>query len=297
MCQHYFNEIGGIETFLINFCKKFYKKYDITLLCRDISVTNALIISQYAEVVCNPIDVIECDTCIITSVLIDDIVKKFVKFKEVYQMIHSDWTKMKKFWDLQYEPTFENTKFISVSETARESFIKEFGYDSIVIPNLLDDEDIDTRKPLRLLTLARLTKEKGYERMVQLCKYFEKYDIPYIWNVYGTNVFGEKPYGNMYIHSPRANIKELIKSSDYLVQLSDTESFCYSMYEALQYEVPVLVTPFPNAEQEIINGENGYILPFDMKLNKKAIENIYKKIPTEAKYKQVGVEELWEKML
>ena len=36
LLQHYFNDIGGIETFLINFCKTFSQEYDITLVCREI---------------------------------------------------------------------------------------------------------------------------------------------------------------------------------------------------------------------------------------------------------------------
>ena len=71
LCQHFFNKIGGIETFIINFCKTFYKEYDITLLCRNIDIENALRLSQYADIICEPID-IECDVCIITSVLTDN---------------------------------------------------------------------------------------------------------------------------------------------------------------------------------------------------------------------------------
>ena len=32
LLQHYYNEIGGVETFLYNFCKQFGNEYDITLV-------------------------------------------------------------------------------------------------------------------------------------------------------------------------------------------------------------------------------------------------------------------------
>ena len=298
LCQHYFNTVGGIETFIINFCKTFYKDYDITLLCRTIDKRQALSLSKYVTVICEPIEPIECDICIITSVLVDKANLKQVKYKKIFQMIHSDWTKMKEFWNWQFESYDPNAKLISVSEAAQKSALVEFGKESIVIPNLLYKETKSYKKPLRLLSLTRLTEEKGYNRMKQLCDLFEKYDIPYIWDVYGTNALQHKNYKHMYLHKPiTEDTVMLIKNTNYVVQLSDTESFCYTMYESLMYGVPVLVTPFPNAKTEIKNGENGYILPFEMNLTKKQVLDIYNKVPQNAKYEQIGVKEAWIKVL
>jgi glycosyltransferase involved in cell wall biosynthesis len=297
LCQHFFNKIGGIETFIINFCKTFYKEYDITLLCRNIDIDNALKLSQYADVVCEPTD-IECDTLIITSVLIDNQMIEKVKYKKIYQMVHSDWSQMKRFWDWEIKKYSPDTQFIAVSESARDSLKKEYGYDSIIIPNILIKPYVNSQKTLKLLSLCRLTKEKGFERMKILCDLLEELHIPYIWNVYGTNVYNEQSYKNMIIQkSITKNIGEVIKNHDYVVQLSDTESFCYTMYESLLLGVPVLVTPFPNAKQEIKDGENGYILPFDMNISKDKIKQIYKNIPQNVKYKQEGVKEKWQELL
>ena len=161
LCQHFFNKIGGIETFIINFCKTFYKEYDITLLCRNIDVDNALKLSQYADIVCEPTD-IECDTLIITSVLIDNPMIEKVKYKKIYQMIHSDWSQMKKLWDWEMKKYSPDTQFIAVSESARDSLKKEYGYDSIIIPNILIKPYVSTQKTLKLLSLCRLTREKGF---------------------------------------------------------------------------------------------------------------------------------------
>jgi glycosyltransferase involved in cell wall biosynthesis len=83
---------------------------------------------------------------------------------------------------------------------------------------------------------------------------------------------------------------------DYVVQLSDTESMCITMYESLMQHTPVLVTPFPNAVEDIKDGVNGYVLPFDMKLTKEQIMNIVNKIPKNVDYKQKGVVAAWEKI-
>ncbi len=161
LLQHYYNEIGGVETFLRNFCKNFGDEYDMTLVCRDISFENALMLSKYVDVVIELTSPIECDICIITSVLVDDEYFQQIRYKELYQMIHSDWTEMKKFWDYKYRERDPNTKYISVSECARQSFIREFGHDSIVIPNILDNEKVQ----IKLVAFTRLTEEKGYKRM------------------------------------------------------------------------------------------------------------------------------------
>lgn len=293
LLQHYYNEIGGVETFLLNFCKRFGDEYDMTLVCRDISLENAIMLSKYVNVIIELTSPIECDICIITSVLVDDEYFQQIRYKEIYQMIHSDWTAMKKFWNWQFREHDPNTKYIAVSEIARESFIREYNRDSVVIPNILDTEKYD----IKLVSFTRLTEEKGYERMKKLCDYFKKHKIKYVWDVFGTNPLGYVSYGNMVLHSPIREGQRVMGGYDYVVQLSDTESFCLTMYEALQNHVPVLVTPFPNATLDIKNGKNGYILPFDMKLTEKDIKKIVNNIPKNAEYEQEGVVDKWKKIL
>lgn len=293
LLQHYYNEIGGVETFLLNFCKRFGDEYDMTLVCRDISLENAIMLSKYVNVIIELTSPIECDICIITSVLVDDEYFQQIRYKEIYQMIHSDWTAMKKFWNWQFREHDSNTKYIAVSEIARESFIREYNRDSIVIPNILDTEKYD----IKLVSFTRLTEEKGYERMKKLCDYFKKYKIKYVWDVFGTNPLGYVSYGNMVLHEPIREGQRVMGGYDYVVQLSDTESFCLTMYEALQNHVPVLVTPFPNATLDIKNGKNGYILPFDMKLTEKDIKKIVNNIPKNAEYEQEGVVDKWKEIL
>jgi glycosyltransferase involved in cell wall biosynthesis len=293
LLQHYFNEIGGIETFLINFCKTFSDEYDLVLVCRHIDYKNALIIGKYADIITDPTSPIDCDILLITSVLVDESTFSFIRYKEIYQMIHSDWSAMKKFWDWKFKEYDPNTKYISVSEAARQSFLKEYNKDSVVIPNIIDV----TPPKLRLISLTRLTEEKGFARMVKLCNMLNDANIDFIWNVYGTNPKKLIPPRNMYINTPVQQGNRLMKGYDYLVQLSDTESMCISMYEALMQGIPVLVTPFPNAVEEIHNGQNGYIIPFDMNISSELFNSIIACIPTGFSYKQTGIKQKWQSIL
>ena len=294
LLQHYYNEIGGVETFLYNFCKLLGDEYDLQLVCRDISFENALRLSDYCDVICEIPNKIKCDICIITSVLCDPEVYRHIEYKEIYQMVHSDWTEMKKIWDWKPTPLDADTKYIAVSETARQSYLREFGKDCVVIPNLvLTDDKVD----IKIGAFTRLTEEKGYEEMCIFCDTLEKYGITYVFDVFGTNPLNYQSYKNMRLHEPVKDAYRFMKNYTYIAQFSKTESFCLTMYESLSQGVPVLVTPFPNAKKEIKNGVNGYILPFDMKLTKKQVMDIVKKVPKNVSYEQEGVLDLWRKLL
>ena len=61
-------------------------------------------------------------------------------------------------------------------------------------------------------------------------------------------------------------IKDYIAKCDYLVQLSDSEGFGYSIVEALELGVPVITTPVEVlTELGFQEGKDGYICDFDMK--------------------------------
>jgi len=75
------------------------------------------------------------------------------------------------------------------------------------------------------------------------------------------------------------------------VQLSDTEGFAYSVYEALQCKTPCIITPFASGNEQIQHGVNGYIIPFDLQgIDFKQIAN---NIPTVKDFQEIGSEQSW----
>lgn len=92
-----------------------------------------------------------------------------------------------------------------------------------------------------------------------------KANIPYIWLIF-TNDGVEINNPNICYMKPRQDISHYIKEADYLVQLSDEgEGFGYTPCEALCMGVPVIVTPCTAFKEiGVVNGENGYIVNFDM---------------------------------
>lgn len=71
-------------------------------------------------------------------------------------------------------------KIICVSESVRDAFIKRFGiYDKLVVKynplnydiiTKLADEPVKKSNRLRLVSVGRLEKQKGHDRLVQICK-------------------------------------------------------------------------------------------------------------------------------
>lgn len=83
---------------------------------------------------------------------------------------------------------------------------------------------------------------------------------------------------------------EVVKQYDYLVQLSDTEGYPYSIYEALAQKVPVIVTDFPSIHEMVIDGVNGYILKRD---NIELDVNKLLTIPVITEFKEKSTEKDW----
>ena len=135
---------------------------------------------------------------------------------------------------------------------------------------------------------------------------FKKYNKPFLWLLCGTiaeqsendTIKRIKEIPEIVLIPPTPNNKALIATADYLVQLSDTESFCYSAYEALIMGKPVILSDFPGADKAVVNGKNGYIIPRDeTKYTKRLIDKIFNKIPTDIFYEDRCDYDLWDKIL
>ena len=272
---HEIKRVSGITTFTLNFVKNLYSDYDITIVCDKYDQSRIAELGNYAKIVINNFQDIECDVCLfVTTVRMPT----RIKAKAYYQICHSDFKK----WGVDYIPQI-GIGHIAVSDTVKKSLQSDFGVESIVIPNLLA---VPTNKYcLRLLTASRIAQGKGFERMIDLARKIKAAEIPFVWEIYGS---GDNFYPNL-IKSQCSDIPELVfmgdrldvqpymLNVDYVVQLSDSEGFCYAIYEALQVKTAVLVTMWKGVEQIVRNGVNGYILDFD--LSNLNVENLCNCIP------------------
>ena len=179
-------------------------------------------------------------------------------------IIHCDYKKVS--FSPIINPKFN--KYIAVSKLAGESFKELTGKDYELIYNPIKIEKPNVSKyndgVLHLISATRLTKEKGLKRMQKLAKILDKSGIDYEWLVY-TNRHREGIGKNAIYKEPKLDIIEDIAKADALVQLSDCESYCYSVVESLMTGTKVIVTDLPVfKELGIEHGKNAVICNMEM---------------------------------
>ena len=161
--------------------------------------------------------------------------------------------------------------------------------DGEVIYNILDD-DITKDDDLKVfITLSRATAEKGIYRIVEMAKKFKEAGKKFVWflgcTLQQAPADVQSAIKNMkefVVLPPIPENKQLIGHCDYLVQLSDTESFCYSAFEALQRGVPVILSRFTEASNIVEEGKNGYLVEMD--LSDLDVDKIFNHKPTDVSY-------------
>lgn len=296
-------KIGGTETFLFNLCK-YYKDKNIIVMYKSGKPEYIEMLHDYVNV-CRDDGKTKysCDVLIMGNYFASDIYPR-VTAKQKYQMIHADYSGMKEAgWPIQYSRP-KDVKCICVSDVAAQGLKREFGYNSLVNYNILD-KNLAKEKPVIFITLSRATREKGIHRIITLSKLFKEQGRNFLWLVCGTiaeqseteikRQLMEIP--EIMLIPPNPNNKALIAMADYLVQLSDTESFCYSAYEALIMNKPVIVTDFPESVNIVEEGKNGYIISRNEdKYDKELVDKIFDHIPTEITYKDRCNYNMWEKI-
>lgn len=152
---------------------------------------------------------------------------------------------------------------------------------------------------IKLVTISRISKEKGFERMLNFEQMLKDAKIDFIWDLYGdgTTRYAKSVLPKMkYINFKGVTDKpkEIVKQYDYLVQLSDTEGFPYSIYEAMQQKVAVIATDFPSIHEMITDGKNGFII------NKNLLNFDIQKItnvPVIKSFKEKSTEKDWIKFI
>lgn len=271
-------KIGGIETWIYNFCMYLHKYYDIVVLYDEMDDVQIDRLTPYARVIKRG-KRIECDTLIVSR--ITDLSPANVSYEKKVQMVHA--CKMDERW---YIPQ-DADEIVGVSEVVLETFDQK----GKVIHNLVHTEESD--EVLLLVSATRLgTFEKGTRRMREMAEQMRDKGMRFIWLCFSE----VDPKSDLITWmSPRLDISAYIRKADYLVQLSDAEGFGYSMVEALSMGTPVITTDITILD-EIGFTENvdGYIVPFggDMDVER------FKYIPEpKFKYDNKPIIEKWRRLL
>ena len=236
----------SVETFFHYLAKK-YCDYDIAVFYKTGDIKQVKRLQKYCFCKKYNGEKIKCKKAFFNYS--KDIINN-IDAEEYIEIIHRD---VKALGQWNIHPKI--TKWIGVSKLCCDSFKEVTGKDCELIYNPVC---LDTpQKLLHLISATRLTKEKGKDRMIKLAELLDKARIPYLWTIF-TNDVNTINNPNIVYMQPRLDILDYIADADYLVQLSDDESFCYSVVEALSVDTPVIVTDCPVfKELGIIDGKNG----------------------------------------
>ena len=261
------HEIGGVETWIYNFCKMFRDSYDIMVIyCQDSSEKMIQRLSELVPVISIPSAPVVCN--VLLNMRITDGIPSIFRAKKVVQVCHL--CQMKEGYHIQ--PKHDLVVF--PSEAARKSFADQV--EGQVIQNMTATQK--KGKTLILVTASRFTYEKGEKRMRELAAKLTERGIPFVWWLFSDKTI--KPFPGLVQMGSRYDVSSYVEAADYLVQLSDRESFCYSIVEALELGTAVLTTDIEVLDEiGFEDGKHGYKIPWDGKISDELTERIWKKIP------------------
>lgn len=286
---------GGVDTFVYNFTKKLRQYYNITFLYSVADKENLKRIKENVKNI-EKYDANKkyiCDICICASAWGEYPESVIAKSGRYIQMVHADYIKAKEV-NFTYNKWHKTTEHVGVSEYVCKIFKKIYPKEKITrIYNILDEIQ-ETKPILKLISATRVSKEKGYERMLKLAQELKKAGIKFRWTIFtDLELYNKKPFNleEIVYMKPSHNFWDYIVEADYGVQLSDTEGYSYFINECLQYGTPIICTNFPSAYESVEDGKNGYIV--DMNLSNLDIDKITRKIPSNFEYKEKSTEKDW----
>ena len=295
-------KIGGIETAQRHLVKAF-KDHDITFVFGHADQDQLMEIANNCSVILDDgKSRYETDILLLMNFYSAGAIIDRVKAEKVYQFIHADWDGLKQMpmWQgFKWAPHSRVDRVLAVSETAKEGLKKAFGVESVVVPNILMPPE--EQKRLVFVVLSRASAEKGIDRLLEMVQRFDLAQKDYVVILCSAIEQTQSQYrkvietsNRILLIPPTIYSQELLRSADYLVQLSRNESYCYSVREALQMRVPVIASKIPEFQKLIKNGQNGYILEDD--LSNLDVDKIFNKIPKPKAYRE-EIAPIWNDVL
>ena len=277
--------IGGIETFFYNLALKYGATHDIAVVYRSCDDTQIDRLSRLVECIKFEGQIIKCDRAFFNLNI--DIID-YIEAKEYIQIIHGDYAAM----HIMPARHPKITRWVGVSNVVCEGFKELTGNDIELCYNPTREFKKTKSNLIRLVSLTRLDPTKGLNRMMTFMEMLEDAGLNWHWTIFAD----DKPTS----YNPRIewrnrtlDIEGALVDADYLVQLSDAEGYGYSVVEALQMGIPVIVTDLPVfREIGVVEGVNGFFVNKD--LTNIPFDKIAKKLK---KFTYTPPEDRWGELL
>lgn len=178
--------------------------------------------------------------------------------------------------------------FYSVSRSCKKIFEKKYpnyAKKSYYFPNFMDYDNIlkkaNSSCPLTgktgetiIVTVGRLEWQKGYDLAVNIAEKLRENQVAFVWYCLGDGTLKneiQNKIDNAGLHDKMIlvgrtdNPYPYIKKADLYVQPSRHEGFGLAIAEALFLKKIVIATNLECIAEQIENGENGMLVPYDAK--------------------------------
>ena len=209
-----------------------------------------------------------------------------LKAKKKACWIHTDYTKVEVDAEAELPIWSADDHIVSISPDVTKSFVQVFPSlkeKIVVIENILSSDfvrrragemDVSSEMPksnggVNVLSVGRFTDAKNYDNVPDICRRIREKGVDLHWYIigYGNDVLirqkiqetGMEDY--VIILGKRTNPYPYIKACDFYAQPSRYEGKSVTVREAQILCKPVVVTDYPTAESQIINGVDGVIVP------------------------------------
>lgn len=227
-----------------------------------------------------------------------NIVRDKVKAKQKWAWIHTDYSFVS--LDTPHELPVWNAydQIISISESVTQGFLSKFPSlkNKIrLMENILSEKfvreqaeekiSLPETNAIRLCTVARFSYPKAIDRAVHICKSIVDKGVNIIWYIVGYGgdeamIRKEIEETGMEKHfillGKQMNPYPFIKACDIYVQPSRYEGKAVTVREAQILGKPVVITNFPTASSQLIDGVDGIIVPNEIEQAAQGISDFIK---------------------
>ena len=218
-----------------------------------------------------------------------NIVLNKVRAKRKVAWIHTDYSTVHVNRDMELPVWNGYDNIVSISDDVTKAFLATFPSlkrKIVKIENILSSSavraqavsaDVQAEMPaladgFRLLTIGRYSYQKNYDNLPFICRRILDNGVNVKWYIIGFGASDEyirekiRKAGledNVVLLGKRANPYPYIQACDVYVQPSRYEGKAVTVREAQILCKPVVITDFPTANSQLVNGTDGLIVPMD----------------------------------
>lgn len=206
-----------------------------------------------------------------------------INAKKKIGWIHSDILKQKRNYKNEGKYYKELDVIPIITRECKHSFIKcypELSDKVCIIPNISNKKlilekakknipDAFYSSNFCIVTVGRLEEAKGIDIAIHAAEILKKKGVQFVWHVFGDgsqreylqNMIKQKELADIFmLEGTTSNPYKYMRAADAIVQSSRYEGKSIVLDEAKILGKPIIVTDYPSAKDQIIDGETGIIV-------------------------------------